>query len=43
MDPVATTPTMYAVPGMRPVNVASGVLLVTTTGAPPPMGVAVKV
>ena len=43
MGPAATTPTMYAVPGLRPVNAASGVLLVTTTGAPPPIGDAVKV
>ena len=41
--PVATTLTVYVVPGLAPLNLADGVALVTTMGAPPPTGVAVKV
>ena len=41
--PDATTPTLYCVPGRRPLNVAAGVALVTTTAEPALRGVAVKV
>ena len=41
--PDATTPTLYCVPGSRPLNVAEGVALLTVTAEPPPRGVAVKV
>ena len=41
--PEATTPTLYWVPGFRPVKSTFGVEVETVMGAPPPMGVAVKV
>ena len=41
--PFATTLTLYSVPASSPLSVAAGVALVTTTAAPPPTGVAVKV
>lgn len=41
--PAATTTTVYWVPGFRPVKRAFRVLLVTLTGTPPAMGVAVNV
>lgn len=41
--PVATTSTVYCVPGFKPVKSTVGVVLVTVTGDPPPIGVAVKV
>ena len=42
-DPFATALTEYWVPGVKALNMAYGVALVTVTGAPPTTGVAVKV
>lgn len=39
----ATTVTLYCVAGSSPVRLASGEVLTTTTGSPPPTGTAVNV